>query len=76
MWQSIICYLSGQHEFAIACEPDAIFLQCRSCGRRSSGWELRGEAPPQRHAHAHAPAHRVPELMHAGALVRRQPHSA
>jgi hypothetical protein len=74
MWQSIICYLSGQHEFAIVCEPDAIFLQCRSCGRRSSGWELRGEAPAAQHAHA--TPHRVPELMHAGALVRRQPYSA
>jgi hypothetical protein len=73
MWQSILCYFSGEHEFGIVCGPDAIFLQCRSCGRRSSGWELRGDVPA---AHQHVSAHQSRELVPAGAMVRRQPHSA
>ena len=71
MWQWIVCYLSGQHEFAVVCEPEAIYLRCRSCGRRSSGWELRSED-----VHAHAPAKarsapRMPQLVSSEALVRR-----
>lgn len=74
MWQAFLCYLSGQHEFGVVCEPDAMFLQCRSCGRRSSGWALRNE--PQHSSHATVrTGHRVPELVHAGALGR-QHHSA
>lgn len=50
MWRWIYCYLSGSHEYSVACEPGEIFLRCRTCGRRSSGWELREEharmAPP------------------------------
>jgi hypothetical protein len=41
MWRSIYCYLSGQHDYQVSCEPNAIFLQCRACGQRSNGWELR-----------------------------------
>jgi hypothetical protein len=43
MWRSIYCYLSGQHDYQVTCEPAAIFLRCRACGQRSSGWELREE---------------------------------
>lgn len=41
MWRSIYCYLSGEHDYQVTCEPGAIFLRCRACGQRSSGWELR-----------------------------------
>jgi hypothetical protein len=45
MWHWILCYLAGQHEFAMICEREAIFLRCRSCGRRSTGWELSAREP-------------------------------
>ena len=41
MWRAIYCYLSGQHDYQVTCEPGEIFLRCRACGQRSSGWELR-----------------------------------
>ena len=41
MLRSIYCYLSGQHDYKVTCEPGAIFLRCRSCGQRSNGWSLR-----------------------------------
>ena len=72
MLQSILCYLSGQHEFGVVCEPDAIYLRCRNCGQRSSGWALRSE-----NAHTHAPAKavspaaRMPQLVSSEALARR-----
>jgi hypothetical protein len=42
MWNWLNCYLSGRHDFGVTCEPGAIFLRCIHCGKRSSGWELRG----------------------------------
>jgi hypothetical protein len=72
MWQWIFCYLSGQHDYGVNCEPGEIFLRCRSCGRRSNGWELRHENAA---AHAHA-ASRVTGLLPAQAAVRRERYSA
>ena len=43
MWNLIQCYLSGRHEFGVACEPGAIFLRCAHCGKRSSGWSVDGK---------------------------------
>lgn len=40
MWNWLNCYLSGRHEFGVACAPGAIFLQCTHCGRRSPGWAV------------------------------------
>lgn len=54
MWKSITCYLSGNHEFAIACEPGEIFLRCAHCGKRSSGWVLSG-SPKLQPARVSAP---------------------
>jgi hypothetical protein len=48
MWRAIYCFLSGQHDFVVTCEPGAIFLRCRGCGQRSSGWELRDALAEQR----------------------------
>jgi hypothetical protein len=48
MWRSIYCFLSGQHDFVVTCEPGAIFLRCRACGERSSGWALRDALAEQR----------------------------
>lgn len=42
MWNWITCYLSGNHEFAIACGSGEIFLRCAHCGKRSAGWALSG----------------------------------
>jgi hypothetical protein len=39
-WSLLNCYLSGRHEYAVGCEPGAIFLHCLHCGRRSPGWSL------------------------------------
>lgn len=43
MWNWITCYLSGRHDYHVACEPGAIFLKCRHCEKRSTGWELQAE---------------------------------
>ena len=40
MWKWITCYLSGKHDYAVSCEPGAIFLKCAHCGRRSNGWAM------------------------------------
>jgi hypothetical protein len=34
------CYLSGRHDYGIACEPGSIFLRCVHCGKRSNGWAV------------------------------------
>jgi len=74
MWQWILCYLAGQHELTVVCERDAIFLRCRSCGRRSNGWELNAQEPRLQDA---TPA-RAPRFgaMPTPALVRRHRYSA
>lgn len=74
MWHWILCYLAGQHEFAVVCERDAIFLRCRSCGRRSNGWELRAPDPRLQQT-TPAAARRFAEVP-ASALVRRHHYSA
>jgi hypothetical protein len=40
IWNLFQCYLSGQHDFGVRCEPGAIYLRCIHCGRRSAGWAL------------------------------------
>jgi hypothetical protein len=64
MLKWITCYLSGNHDYHVACEPGAIFLQCHHCGRRSDGWELQRERslqdarmPMPEPARARAPMH-------------------
>ena len=39
-WNLFQCYLSGQHDFGVRCEPGEIYLRCIHCGRRSPGWAL------------------------------------
>jgi hypothetical protein len=41
IWNLFQCYLSGQHDFGVRCEPGEIYLRCIHCGRRSAGWALR-----------------------------------
>jgi hypothetical protein len=43
MWNWFNCYLSGQHEYVISCEPGAVFLRCPHCGRRTPGWAVEGQ---------------------------------
>jgi hypothetical protein len=43
MLKALICYLTGRHAYAVTCEPGSIFLECRTCGRRSTGWALRND---------------------------------
>jgi len=38
----LYCYLSGQHDFGVHCEPGEIYLRCIHCGKRSAGWALKG----------------------------------
>jgi hypothetical protein len=40
LWNLFQCYLSGQHDFGVRCEPGEIYLRCIHCGRRSAGWAL------------------------------------
>jgi hypothetical protein len=62
MWNWINCYLSGRHEFGVACEPGAIFLRCAHCGKRSSGWSVDGKP------HVTAPRIQTPSIVpYAGA---------
>jgi hypothetical protein len=55
MFKWITCYLSGQHEFHVVCEPSAIFLRCHHCGRRSNGWSLQHEQQNLQPAHVPMP---------------------
>jgi len=41
MWNLFSCYLSGNHDFGVRCEPGEIYLRCIQCGRRSPGWALK-----------------------------------
>jgi hypothetical protein len=38
----VCCQFSGGHEYSVYCEPGAVYLRCTHCGKRSSGWDLRG----------------------------------
>jgi hypothetical protein len=71
MLKALYCYLTGRHEYAVTCEPGQIFLQCRNCHRRTTGWGLREE-----HAHAQRTAERAPARTQvratAGVTARRQ----
>jgi len=40
LWNLFQCYLSGQHDFGVRCEPGEIYLRCIHFGRRSPGWAL------------------------------------
>jgi hypothetical protein len=44
MWKSIYCFLIGKHEYTVTCAPGQIFLRCRNCGQRSSGWAVQKQA--------------------------------
>ncbi len=61
LWNLFQCYLSGQHDFGVRCDPGEIYLRCIHCGRRSPGWAL-SAAEQQKHAKHEAAAgatHRV-----------------
>ncbi len=56
MWTWISCYLSGRHDYAISCEPGAVFLRCIHCGRRrSQGWTLHDDHHDASPSAAHDP---------------------
>jgi hypothetical protein len=40
MLKSIVCYLSGRHQYGISCGSGAIYLVCAHCGKRSAGWSI------------------------------------
>ena len=40
MWKSFKCRLFGEHDYLMRREPRTLFLECRRCGHRSSGWTL------------------------------------
>jgi hypothetical protein len=40
MWNWLNCYLSGRHDFGVACSSGSIYLQCNYCGKRSGGWTV------------------------------------
>jgi hypothetical protein len=49
LWNLFQCYLSGQHDFGVRCDPGEIYLRCIHCGRRSAGWAL-SAAEREKHA--------------------------
>ena len=53
----LYCYLSGQHDFGVRCEPGQIYLRCIHCGRRSAGWAVNANAQHESHAGAGAKQH-------------------
>jgi hypothetical protein len=67
----ITCYLSGNHDFTVTCEPGEIFLRCAHCGKRTHGWALSASqtiAPgpmPQPARAAHKPTSRTEALTRA-----------
>jgi len=66
MLKWITCYLSGKHDYQVACEPGAIYLRCNHCGRRSNGWALQHE--PLQPAQVHIPAPARPSISPVRAL--------
>jgi hypothetical protein len=40
MWKSFKCRLVGEHDYALGRGPREMFLECRRCGHRSTGWTL------------------------------------
>ena len=58
----ITCYLSGRHDYHVACEPGAIFLRCQNCGTRSNGWELHAERASMEPVRVTANAPRDPRI--------------
>jgi hypothetical protein len=67
MWNRLCCCLSGGHEYGVSCEPQAMFLRCIHCGKRSSGWALNGS--PALHEPAAPPTGPVTRRP-AGAMSR------
>jgi hypothetical protein len=58
IWNLFQCYLSGQHDFGVRCEPGEIYLRCIHCGRRSPGWALSPSEQKARQEAAAAAKHR------------------
>lgn len=57
MWTLLRCYLSGGHDYGIACASGVVFLRCIHCGRRSIGWEVISQgARPAAHVEGTAPS--------------------
>lgn len=40
MWKPFKCRLFREHDYKVCSEPGALYLECRRCGYRSSGWQL------------------------------------
>jgi hypothetical protein len=63
MLRALICFLTGQHDYGVTCEPGTVVLECRHCAQRSTGWDLRREQARRR---AEARKGRlVPVVVHA-----------
>jgi len=69
IWNLFYCYLSGQHDFGVRCEPGEIYLRCIYCGRRSAGWAL-SAAEQEKHA-SHAAASGAKRRVAAGKQTAR-----
>jgi hypothetical protein len=59
MWNYLYCYLSGQHDFGVRCEPGSIHLRCIHCGKRSAGWALSGKEQPASPVPSASASHRL-----------------
>ena len=40
MWKAFKCRLFREHDYKVSSEPAELYLECRRCGHRSSGWQL------------------------------------
>jgi len=70
MWNWLNCYLSGRHDFGVACSSGSIYLRCNHCGKRSEGWAVHGEQQRQ----VMAAAASRPPLAFAPRAVEHQEH--
>jgi hypothetical protein len=53
MWNWLNCYLSGRHDYGVACSSGSMYLRCNHCGKQSGGWAVHvqqshevGQQPP------------------------------
>jgi hypothetical protein len=76
MWNWLNCYLSGRHDFGVACSSGSIYLRCNHCGKRSEGWAVHGEQKQQVIATAASQvANRQPATMKVGAPLAFAPRT-
>jgi hypothetical protein len=67
MWNWLNCYLSGRHDYGVACSSGSMYLRCNHCGKRSEGWAVHVQQPHEGMGTASArDANKQPATVNAG----------